>query len=96
MQYKFANSRKRDDQNIPSVLLHKRKSTSDNYSTISKKQSPPQWGVTNYKPLRPSSEDDASINAHITWMKQETKKKKPNHERVQRSEERREGKESQY
>ncbi len=38
--------------------------------------------MANYKPSRPCSEDDVSIDAHISWMQQETKKRKPCHERV--------------
>ena len=83
LQYKFANSRKREDKHVPSVIQRKRKSISSSDPAPSKTlQSPPQWGMANYKPLRPSSEDDASICAHTSWMKQETKKKKPNHEHV--------------
>lgn len=43
---------------------------------------PPQWGIVNYLPPRPESEDDASIRQHISWMKMEKMKKKPHYERV--------------
>lgn len=80
---KFANSRKRADKHVPSVIQRQRKSTSHLPAALSMTLlSPPQWGMVNYKPSRPCSEDDVSIDAHISWMKQETKKKKPTHERV--------------
>ncbi|XP_038074352.1 sterile alpha motif domain-containing protein 3-like [Patiria miniata] len=83
LQYKFANSRRREDSNVP-VVLHRKRKSADNQPTAvqSTKKTPPQWGIANYQPARPSSEDDASIAAHIKWMKQETSKRKPDCDRI--------------
>lgn len=82
LQYKFANTRKREDSNIPVVKSRKRK-MQNLPSQPPKKQAAPQWGMANYLPSRPDSEDDASIKIHLEWMQQEEKKKKPNYQRVE-------------
>lgn len=83
LQYKFRNARKREDSAIPNVVSRKRKSPSmQNLNQSAVKTAPPQWGIVNYLPPRPESEDDASIEQHISWMKLEKLKKKPHYERI--------------
>ncbi|PIK39241.1 hypothetical protein BSL78_23915 [Apostichopus japonicus] len=82
MQYKFCNARKREDSSIPAVKSRKRKAKTPP-QTVKGKLDVPIWGMKNYLPSRPESEDDISINKHIEWMKLELSKKKPNYARVE-------------
>ena len=82
LQYKFANARKREDQHVEMVVSRKRKRPEERHIQPQKQGGPPQWGMINYQPERPSSEDDASIQIHVEYMKLERSKKKPNYDRV--------------
>ncbi|KAJ8017809.1 Sterile alpha motif domain-containing protein 3 [Holothuria leucospilota] len=82
LQYKFSNARKREDRSIPVVKARKRKATPSTLSQPTSKHAAPQWGMVNYLPQIPESEDDASIKIHKEWMQQEWGKKKSNYARV--------------
>lgn len=82
LQNKFQNARKREDRDIPVVKARKRKATMTTGDLVPKKKTALQWGMANYLPSRRASEDDASIELHVEWMQQESRKKKPNYQRV--------------
>lgn len=62
--------------------MRKRKGGNIAVGQPSKKSAAPQWGMRNYLPRRPESEDDTSISLHTNWMKDEVGKKKPNYGRI--------------
>ncbi|XP_041467013.1 uncharacterized protein LOC121417390 [Lytechinus variegatus] len=85
LQYKFQNTRRRDESVRTSlaVLQRKRKHPP---TPIQKKESkdvvkyPPVFGMAQYLPSREASEDDESIKLHINWLLCESTKKRPNFE----------------
>lgn len=42
----------------------------------------PQWGMANYMPKRPSSEDEGTTSKHIKWLQLESKKRQPDFRQV--------------
>ncbi|XP_076101714.1 sterile alpha motif domain-containing protein 3-like [Mytilus galloprovincialis] len=70
--HKFQNSRKRHDKNLPEVKANKRQKTD---STIKIYQGPSTWGLKNYLPDKPLSEDEASVEKHMQWLQKEYRKK---------------------
>lgn len=45
-------------------------------------QGPSTWGLSNYLPNRPITEDEASVQKHVIWLQRENKKKE-GHDMVQ-------------
>lgn len=70
--HKFQNSRKRHDKTLPEVKANKRQKTD---STIKIYQGPSTWGLKNYLPDKPLSEDEASVEKHMQWLQKEYRKK---------------------
>ncbi|XP_071839081.1 uncharacterized protein [Apostichopus japonicus] len=83
LQYKFQNKRKRLDLKIEAVqkkkLKAERKPRSPPPSTV---DPPTYWGMKNYLPSRPASEDDLTIATHIGWLNAEKRRKQPDYKTV--------------
>lgn len=91
IQRKFQNARKRDPEirEMLVVKARKRKALTQVLpkSTPAKEKNsspryPPMWGMQNYLPARPSSEDDISILRHKKWLQLEILKKRPDYKAV--------------
>lgn len=65
------------------VKKKKLKDTRKERSLPASKPATPQWGMKNYSPERPDSEDDSSIAAHISWMTAEKRKRQPDFKQVE-------------
>ncbi|XP_052076738.1 uncharacterized protein LOC127714725 [Mytilus californianus] len=74
LKYKWQNERKSKDKNLPEVKAKKRKVTTELKDDIPKAKKNLTWGMSNYLPMRPDSEDLESIKLHKTWLKQEYRK----------------------
>ncbi|CAC5420819.1 unnamed protein product [Mytilus coruscus] len=72
--YKFGNSRKRHDGNLPEVVERKRKKEKE---PERKEGGILTWGLENYSPSQSISEDEASINSHKEWMLREWRRSEP-------------------
>ena len=83
LQYKFQNRRKRGDTTIEAVQRKKlktaRKPATPPPSVV---QPPTYWGMKNYLPNRPASEDDQTIAKNIAWLQAERRKKQPDFKTV--------------
>ena len=69
--------RKRRDRSIPCVVLNREK-RSQKISECLKKNSA-AFGMANYLPEMPASEDEASLEKHRTLILKEYSKSSPNH-----------------
>ena len=69
-----ARKRKAQTQEFPKSTPAKEKNNPPRY--------PPMWGMKNYLPARPSSEDDNSILKHKKWLQLEILKKRPDFKEV--------------
>lgn len=79
IQRKFQNSRKRQDSSLTEVISHKRMKTPGQIPTPN---APATYGIINYLPLTPESEDDMSIKRHTEWLATEWRKREPDLEKV--------------
>ncbi|XP_071853739.1 uncharacterized protein [Apostichopus japonicus] len=82
LQYKFQNKRKPRDLKIEAVqkkLKAERKPHSPPPSAV---DPPTYWGMKNYLPSRPASEDDLTIATHIGWLNAEKRRKQPDYKTV--------------
>ncbi|XP_041484267.1 uncharacterized protein LOC121430903 isoform X3 [Lytechinus variegatus] len=90
LKYKFQNKRNRSDdiRKLLQVQMRKRKQPMKKPSMESaakqpaKPKFPPMFGLQNYLPERPKSEDPLTIKAHIEWLAVESKKKRPDFKEV--------------
>lgn len=78
MQFKWGNERKQKDKDLPEVQAKKRKhkcveeaGTQGNVPVLT-------WGMANYLPPQPVSEDVTSINLHKECMQREYRKSDQN------------------
>ncbi|XP_071811273.1 sterile alpha motif domain-containing protein 3-like isoform X3 [Apostichopus japonicus] len=85
LQYKFQNFRKRVAFEIAAVQKKKLKVARKPKSAPESPAAPPQWGMKNYLPNRPETEDDASIDGHICWLQDEKRKRQPDFRGVSQS-----------
>jgi len=69
------NMRRHRDKNVPIVLGRSQKRPPANESATPRNVSKLAYGVANYMPSRPPSEDDASISRHTHILKQQAKRK---------------------
>nr|XP_054767301.1 uncharacterized protein LOC129274537 [Lytechinus pictus] len=90
LKYKFQNKRNRSDdiRKLLQVQMRKRKQPMKKPSMElaakqpAKPKFPPMFGLQNYLPERPKSEDPLTIKAHIEWLTVESKKKRPDFKEV--------------
>ncbi|XP_028417100.1 uncharacterized protein LOC114541360 [Dendronephthya gigantea] len=75
---KFRNERKHAQD--PLVLQRKRKSVDSDTKVVKKSL---RRGGINWEPPYPEGEDEASIKAHVAFMKNESRKRSPNLEKIQ-------------
>lgn len=78
IQRKFQNSRKRQDSSLTEVILHKK---TKRPGPIPTPNVPATYGIINYLPLTPESED-MSIKRHTEWLATEWRKREPDLEKV--------------
>ena len=78
---KFRNTRKRKDNAYPEVLA-KKKGKREKLPSIKRAEVVPQWGMPNYSPTRPPSEDDISVAKHEEILKKEKSKRQPDFSQV--------------
>ncbi|XP_072048029.1 LOW QUALITY PROTEIN: uncharacterized protein [Amphiura filiformis] len=79
------NSMKKTDLTGMNFVWRQKRSNStkqDQLKSSSITTAPPVWGVLNYLPSMPKSEDNASIERHVKLMQEEKKKKYPDIQRV--------------
>lgn len=79
IQRKFQNSRKRQDSTLTEVVSRKKKKTPGPTPTPN---APATYGIINYLPSTPESEDDMSIKRHAEWLATEWRKREPDLEKV--------------
>ena len=91
IQRKFQNARKRDPDIREMLVVKARKRKAQNHEIPKNKlvkekttppRYPPMWGMKNYLPQRPSSEDDNSVAKHNKWLQLEIFKKRPDFKEV--------------
>lgn len=74
LRVKFQNSRQRVDGDLPEIVAKKKKKM-DNAGPKDLGSLSTTWGLVNYLPEKPESEDETSIQSHIMWLKKEHRKK---------------------
>lgn len=84
MTTKFQNNRDAEDEEVKATF-RKRKLEKKTCIAQPKSSAPPQWGLSNYLPDLPLSEDDETIQRHTQWLVQEKKKRYPDITRVGQS-----------
>ena len=91
LTYFFQNKRdilKKEDLTAMNFIWRQKKSKSTTgqfQRSSSSTAAPPVWGVRNYLPSMPESEDIGSIERHTMLMQEEKKKKWPDIQRVETS-----------
>ena len=76
---KFRNSRKGRDRDVPCVIANRKRINDIKVAKKEEKQMPkstPYFGMKNYLPSKPVSEDEASFEKHRLNLLHESKKKK--------------------
>lgn len=74
LRVKFQNSRQRVDGDLPEIVAKKKKKM-DNAGPKDLGSLSTTWGLVNYLPEKPESEDETSIQSHIMWLKKGHRKK---------------------
>jgi hypothetical protein len=74
IRVKFQNSRKRVDGNLPEIVQKKKKKSKED-SEVNHTSGSAMWGMTNYHPEKPESEDLQSAENQMKWMQAEIRRK---------------------
>lgn len=74
--FKFGNTRKRLDKNHPEVQSRKKKEKPQKLITSPTTPGPTTftWGLENYLPRIPVTEDETSHDVHLQWLQREHRK----------------------
>lgn len=72
LKYKWGNERKSRDKHVPEVMARKRKRQNNTgESSQTGRNVKLTWGMANFLPNQPESEDDAAVELHKQWLQQE-------------------------
>ncbi|XP_047740690.1 uncharacterized protein LOC108675922 isoform X2 [Hyalella azteca] len=88
LSHKLRNKRRTEVRDLPEVEHMRMKNQlykANKCQGTLKRKRPLGFGCPNFLPTRDKSEDDASINAHIQFMKSEVMKEQPNHDAINTS-----------